>query len=488
MPENPQIQGENSIVPGQPVLWGPDGKPISTAGAMVTPTALNVAQIIQLPGRLYSFRWDEAMRENPENALSMRRDVYYQALLQERWAPTINLEWQVEVDNPNDPQQKLVKEGLGRVWNNTPDKFNLIRWLLQAEWFGRSGQQCVWDRQAAGEMGWVAHDPVHGDGIQFAWDGTPAVLVSWYTAQKYRVTDPHAVIPATDRGAFAIRLYKPEYRRRFVIHKYWREAADYYEGEMSGGVHGVGLRSYLYWAGWMRTEVFSWMISFMQSTGMMDLIILNYEEGNAKSLAQAEANARKISGKLVLLVPRTGGVGKTWPAAEQLQMNTAGIEVLKQLIEGMFDKYIQMLITGQSMSTGNSRSDGLGSAKFAELAQDTKYQLIKTSGLALGETLSRDYIEVAKELNYRWADFPVRLVPVLKDPQSKEKMEFGKILVDCGVEIEEDEFRMAGGYSKPKEGAKTVKKQETAPVFPGGGMDKDEFDKGNRDGFSEGAD
>lgn len=448
-----------------PILWGPDGKPISTAGAMVAPHALNFSQILQLPGHLYSFRWDEAMRDNPQNALAMRRDAFYLSLLQERWAPTINLQWQAEVDDDRDPKQKVVRDAVNRLWRETPDKINLVGWLLWAGWYGRSGQQGVWDRQQTGLLGWTAHEPVNGDSIQYQWDGTPCVLVSHRTAQKYQQTDPEAVIRSSDRGAFVLRLYRPEYRKRFVIHQHAREAADYFEGEMSGGAHGVGLRSWLYWSGWMRTEVIGWMVSFMQSTGMMDLLIFNFADGSASGEASAIANAKKISGKLVLLVPRDPR--EKFPAVEQISMNVAGVQVLRELVSDYYERHAERLVVGQSMSAGADNESGLGGSGRAELAKDTKYQLCKTDAMRLAETLSRDYIAHAVKFNFPWADFPVRLAPVLQDPDEEKKVDAGVKLIQAGVEIEEGEFRKAGGYSDPRPGEKTIGGQKPIPGAPG---------------------
>lgn len=467
----PETQAEYN--PRQPVLWGPDGKAISTEGMLLAPHALSFASVIQLPGRLHSFRWDEALKDNPQNALAMRRDCFYRALMQERTATTINLDWQVVPEEEDDPFQKLRAAAMNRNWTATPDRVGLITSASEAIWYGRAGSQFVWGDQPNGMRGVTFHEPVNGDGIQFTWDNVPTVLVSYQAAQRIRALDPAAVVPATDRGAWGIRLYKPEYRRRFLIHKHVREAADYFEGEMSGGVHGVGMRSWVYWSGWLRTEVLSWMISFMQSTGMMDLVIFYYEDGNSAARTQAETNAKNLTGKMALVCPWRRDMGP-FKAVEQVPMNTAGVQTLRDLIEGWCERHIERLFVGQSMSAGGGGPGGLEGDGRAEFAADTKYQLQKTDAKRIAETLTRDWLTPAFAFNFPGERMRLRVEPVLTDPDSDRKAQSIFLAVDKGVEVELADIRKVLGLREPREGKPTLGGKPAAPpagpgtVGPGG--------------------
>jgi len=443
-----------------PVLYGPDGKPLSLEGGLVAPHALNFANVFSLPGKTYPFGWDEALRDNPQNALAMRRDAFYRRLMQERTADTINLEWEVKAENPDDPLQKLEQDTMSRNWRDTPDRPGLITWLLEAIWFGRTAQQWTWGEMPSGMTGIVFHEPVHGDGVQFSWDNTPVVLVSSYTADKYRKMDPEAVVSGTDRGAWGLRLYRPELRNRFCIHKHVREASDYFEGEMAGGVHGVGLRSWCYWNGWMKREALGWMLGFMQSTGMMDLVIFNYPSGNKEAENTATANAKKLSGKVALICPRDPK--GNWPAVEQLQMNTAGVEALRRLIAEYFDVQIEHLFVGQSMSTGGRDQGSLGGTGRAEFAQDTKGQIQKTDAMRLAETLTRDWLTPCHRFNFPNSKVRLKLEPVLADVQAQQKVENAVSLAGIGVPVEIDEVRRAAGFREPRPGKSVTKVQQEA--------------------------
>ena len=104
-----------------PVLWDAAGKPLSKEGKLLAPAALNVATVVRNLGKTYSFRWDEAMRDNPENALAMGRDAFYRSLMQERIAATVNLEYEVACENEDDPLQVLERDAMNRNWRATFD-------------------------------------------------------------------------------------------------------------------------------------------------------------------------------------------------------------------------------------------------------------------------------------------------------------------------------------------------------------------------------
>ena len=59
--------------------------------------------------------------------------------------------------------------------------------------------------------------------------------------------------------------------------------ADYLEGELAGQIRGVGVRSRIYWMWWMREEVRSWLMDYLQRVGAGGLTIFYYEQGNDAS-------------------------------------------------------------------------------------------------------------------------------------------------------------------------------------------------------------
>jgi len=64
--------GTNGTAPPRRLL-GPDGKPIDNDDGMLLPHYANFAALWNAFNRTYSYRYDEALRENYENAMAMRR-------------------------------------------------------------------------------------------------------------------------------------------------------------------------------------------------------------------------------------------------------------------------------------------------------------------------------------------------------------------------------------------------------------------------------
>lgn len=128
----------------KPILFDEFGEAVSIEGALISPNALNMAAVFTNSNKMYPHTWDEAMRDAPLNALAMLRDPFYRSLIQERTAPTINLDWQVQAVNEQDPIAALDAEIMNRAWQEMPDKTGLVTWLLQAGvWFGRCAARCL---------------------------------------------------------------------------------------------------------------------------------------------------------------------------------------------------------------------------------------------------------------------------------------------------------------------------------------------------------
>src|SRR5579862_3764594 len=86
----------------------------------VLPHVLTFAAIWNNITKIYSYRWDEALRHQPENALAMRRDCYIRSLLQERVLPTVNRKWQIVPEDANDSVQKATAKTLTAIVIRTP--------------------------------------------------------------------------------------------------------------------------------------------------------------------------------------------------------------------------------------------------------------------------------------------------------------------------------------------------------------------------------
>jgi len=59
----------------------PDGERMTTQGGFLVPQARSFSMIVNSSNRVYSYRYDEAMRDNFVQARAMRRDAFLRGLL-----------------------------------------------------------------------------------------------------------------------------------------------------------------------------------------------------------------------------------------------------------------------------------------------------------------------------------------------------------------------------------------------------------------------
>jgi hypothetical protein len=438
----------------------PDGTPMVGPNGLLVPPGRSFSMIVNAATKIFSYRFDEAMRDNFVNARAMRRDAFLRGLFEERILPTINREWTLDVDDDQDPEQAYVRDQLTKVIKSTQDFDAFKRANLDGVWFGRAGCQWAYGKrkEADDQWGLSKWDPLHGDSVQFTYEGTPAILLDamstgWYASHGANYGTNGDLRP-TDRGGTALVLQRPYWRDRFSIHVHMREKADYFEGELAGSVQGLGLRGLVYWQYVVRTDALTWMLAYMQAVGQMDLLVFNYPAGNADAKAQQELNAQKIIGKAAIACPRnpTGN----WPAIEQIQMNAAGLKALQELVADYFDRHIERLFVGQSMSSGADKGDGLGGTGRSEFAKATKDEILVYDTGRLDNTFTSDLVAPLKRYNFPWAKFPVRFKSIIPNLKAEEKVQSGLAIAAAGVKIKMDEVREAAGYSRPEDGDETI--------------------------------
>lgn len=141
---------------GRPVLLDQHGRPIESGGR-ARPDGSPVPGGIAIPhaftfvarhGGAWNTYWhdrfDEALRHAREDAEVMRRDGYLMALLQERQLAVSGLPWHLEVPDRRDPYQRRVRDGLAQIIRGIPQFRRIVKWLLEAIWYGRYGVQVEW--------------------------------------------------------------------------------------------------------------------------------------------------------------------------------------------------------------------------------------------------------------------------------------------------------------------------------------------------------
>lgn len=448
----------------------PAGRELTDGRGMLVPHVRTFNALYNAFSRVYSSRWDEAVRHGRENAAAMLHDAFFRALLQERFKPLQRWKWEVEADpdevpkgkgkDPYSEDREEVRRQLEAVVRRTR-QLQHVKYLTGwgAGWYGRYGVQVRYDTDAVGGfprkvVGWW--EPVNGDKLHADWDGRWGVMVR-----------PGAGIPKEytvktfDNVGPVLLLDRPELRQRFVVNQHEIEDADYLEALGAGRRYGVGLRDFSYWSWWLRDEMLSWLTDFMEKVGSLGLILFYYDESNPTSKANAETAAKDIRGRSALAVPRPRGNDKQTSAVEVIPANMTGVGFLKEIIADYFERHIERLFVGQSLSAGEGKS-GLEGDGRAEFAKDTKFNLLASDADNQAETFTRDLILPLQGLNFREAPWRYRWKYLVPDPEADVKLDAWSKVKDV-LPVKADELRETVGWSKPGEGDEVVGGPQAVP-------------------------
>lgn len=434
-------------------ILGPDGRPwhSDAPDGIKLPQVWTFGSLINQYSKSYSWRWDEAYKNSRETALAMRRDCFLMGLLRERQLPTEQMRWHLEPEDKKDQQQLDECEYLEKVIRRTPYFHNLKRALLEGIWYGRAGVQVALTREEVDGQPAVIisnHLPVNGDKIQFSWDGTPEIRL--YMAVMEQVKQAGGNVVIGDVGAM-LRLDTPFWRSRFIIHKHDVIDADFMSPESAGQVGGIGIRDHIYWLNWMKLEVMSWLMDFMERTGL-GLTIYYYDAASATGEQQARARAQQDGRNTVIVYPRNADGSDVGNGIERIETQTAGAEVIIEMVGKMFDDKIERYIIGQTLSS-KTEGSGLGGTGVASMHGNTKFRIIKSDCDNLAETMTEQLVVPLKKLNPFTQASPYRYKWVFNvdefDPEAKLKA--AQIAYSMGVSFSEDELREPTGFSKPAE-------------------------------------
>lgn len=397
------------------------------------------------PQRIYRWTYDEALRHSRENAVAMRRDAVIMDALRARQIPTAQLGWHLEPIDPTSKEQTTAAKILTDTIESIPHFQRLKVSLLEALWYGRSAVQLIyaWD-YSGGRRRLVVkdHRPINGDKLVFTWGGQPGVLV--------HISYPGDTIP-TDRGR--AHLFTQKEREALIIHQVEPEDADFWAGEMAGGIHGVGIRSRIYWAWWLRTQLLSWLLDYMEMVGAGGVTIYYYLAGNKDSFNEVKSLVESQGKQHVLLFPRYLDARTGGPGVQRIEPGTAGVQVLFSLIQSYFDESIRRYILGQEL-TFSTAPTGLGSG-VASLHGDTFQRIIKYDAISLQETISNDLVKVLAKYTFPGIK-PPKFVFDLDRPNASEIINFASAYYSLGGELNAEELRKIGGLTRPIPGEEVL--------------------------------
>ncbi len=412
-------------------------------GLLVAPTYLTFAQLVNLATRSYRWAHDEALRHSPTNALAMRRDPVLFEALRSRQMPTAQLPWHLECEDDKDEAQIEAVSIVTGVIEHIPNFQQLKMHLLEALWFGRAAVQLQykWDYRQTGKKQLVvrAHRPIHGDKLIFRYSGQIGILV-------------HALFPGewelTDRGR--AHFFTPNEREQILIHRYEPEDSDFMEGELAGSIAGKGLRDRLYWFWWLRAQITSFMMDYLERVGGGGLTIYYYEHGNDRSRIEVQKAAEEQFRNNTILFPRYKDGSTGGPGIERIEPSVAGAQLLEELILHYFDETMRRLILGEA-TPSDAKGAGLGSG-ISDFLEGNQGRRIRYDAINLQETLTSDLVAVLQRYNCPPSVPPLRFVFDLDKPNSQEVMEAAKNFFEMGGTLDEESLRSTIGLEKPEPG------------------------------------
>jgi hypothetical protein len=412
---------------------------------------ITFAGIANLSSRTYRYTFDEAMRDSVTNANAMRHDPIIRKAIDKRTKPVCQLEWQLEPADPSVNSQVENAHLLTKLLSATPRFQQLKRCLLGESFFyGRYGaitklQYKIID----GVARLVVQDwyPVNGDKIVFKFDGTPGILVN--------LSNFDGTWQPTDRGA--AHFFTPDELETFYWHEFEPVDADFFENELAGGVHGVGFRGKLYFYWWLKTNLESQMLDFLQKIGQ-GFTIFYYEAGNEESKREVTEAAQTQIGNNVYLFPRNkmgeGPYGASGgPGIQHIPIPMQGTNFYFQMID-YYNSIFTDYILGEALTTSTAAT-GLGSG-VAQAHEATADDRVKYDATDLEYPMQR----IVDTLN-RW-NCPGNPSPkfafLTEKRNPAEYMESADFAYQMNMDLDEDDIREVLGLPKPPPGHSVLSK------------------------------
>ena len=411
-------------------------------GQFVLPHVATFSQIVNMASKTYRWTFDEALRHSSVNTLAMRRDLVIMDALRSRQIPVVQLPWHLEADDDQDNKQVEAVKGLSRIIEEIHNFQDYKRQLMEAIWYGRYAVQNLyrWDF-STGKRRMIVGDyqPINGDKLVFRHGGGMGVLVhpAQYDGPTY----------ITDRSR--AHFFTPEEREQLVVHKHEPEDADFFEGELAGAIHGVGIRSRVYWIWWLRSQIMTFLMDYLERVGAGGFTIYFFESGNPESLREVRGAAEEQWRNNAILFPRYREGTAGGPGIQRVEPSMAGANLLESLVVNYFDNVIRRFILGQSL-TSEAQGTGLGSG-LADLHADTFNRIVKYDAIALQETLTRDLVSVLCKYNYPGIPCP-RFIFDVDKPNAQAVLQAAQAFFEMGGAIDEDELRGIIGLAKPVPG------------------------------------
>jgi len=397
---------------------------------------------------------DEAIRHSLENARFMRNECGVMECLEARQRGTALLKWRITPEQEQPAQRKMAEE-LTRIVRRIPHFLEYRRNLLEALWYGKYAVAQRFERIKIGgrsRIG-VAHwEPRHGDKLAFRADESGGydprgvgIRVAHHSPSQG--AGSHSQLATTSEGR--VYFLSPQERDLLVVHRHIIEDGPIEDPFGAGAIHGVGIRSRIYWSWYSMQECLAYLMEYLERSAL-GVEVWSYPSGNA----QAEAAARKAAeeriggGRSIVLVPKPLGENSGQFGVEHIEPGLAGAEALRSIITDYFGRKIKRYILGQTL-TSETGATGLGSG-VAETHAATYLDIIRYDAQKLAETLTTDLLAPLQRFNYpHAADVHLQFEIEVDSPDIERTLNAWKQAYEMGLSLKAEEVAELIGASRP---------------------------------------
>lgn len=477
-------------IPGMKV----ERHPNATDDTAPVPHIFTFTANLGLVGRVYR-NPDEAWRDSHKNARAMRNDLAVMECIEARQRAVALLPWHLETDNPRRSTDKELVESMTAILKRTPRFTEYRRSLLEAIWYGRqgvqhnfgevmvNGRQCVGIQGSADFMPWY---PINGDKIAFSYDGQKIGIRIGYAIMDDEwlsspVTGKRRRLGFDFEGAQKTKRdnihYATEYSRvywlereeieRMAFHKHMIEDADFEDPISAGAVHGIGIRSRIYWTWFQKQNTLANLLEYLERSAL-GVEIWSYPSGNKEAYENVKVAATQRGNNNIIFVPRVSGEEQLYDM-ERMEPGLAGVNAVNDIVHQFFNWQIKRYILGQILST-EPEGGGLGSSGLSDFQAMSYKDVLKYDADNLQETLTEHTVKQLVRRNRNVLPIGsdkihLRFAIDTESDQAKEHLEAIEKAHGMGLPIKQDSLYELLGIEKPQ-----PEDEILPPAGGGGGM------------------
>ncbi len=426
-------------------------------GEMTVPHIFTVASQSGLAGRAY-LDSDEALRHSPENSERMRVDCGIMECLEARQRATALLKWHIEPEDDTSDCKDLASK-LTKIFNRTPRFLEMRRCLLEACWYGRYGiamqyaSREIDDRRCIAVSRW---EPRHGDKLVFRYDDGSGNYDPGQVGIKL------GVMGQMDRRLLGMDRQRIEYseqgmvywlsqseRKLLLVHKHSVEDGVFADAYSSGRIHGVGIRSRIYWVWYAMVECLQRALEYLDRSAF-GVELWRYPANNPRGKAETENAAKKViaGGRTIILVPVFPGDQQDQYGVEHIEPGLQGVDRILTVIKDYFGHKIKRYILGQTL-TSEADATGLGSG-VADAHLATFADIVDYDSRNLEETITDDFLRPVQMWNFPTSGrHYLKFIIENESPNIEAKLKSLKACWDMGLKIKNSDLADAIGLSIP---------------------------------------